>query len=399
MITRGDHASVTFHNDNKEVWNVIRHLTHGGAAWSWVSQYARTCNGRDAYKAIKAHYLGPSYRSRIQAACDALLNKTYFDGNRNFTLESYTTTLQKAFTDLEICEEPVSEQRKVRILLAGITTPALLPAKGIISATPELNDNFRYLVSTARQLKPNVEIIDRCNLTVLQEPGQEDLVDFLKRNRVRIVASLPCYSAANVDQQRGNGVFERSISALLALNDAGYGVDPELPLDLVYNPSGAFLPPPQESLQDQYKVQLKENFGILFDSLFTITNMPIKRFADFLHRRGELQDYMQLLARNFNVDTVDSLMCRDTVSVGYDGKLYDCDFNQQLGLGIVAPSSLVNKDGKEATKIRARATREITVFDVENLESALSPYAIRTDNHCFGCTAGMGSSCQGTTAS
>ena len=142
MITRGDHATVTFHNDNKEVWNVIRHLTHGGAAWSWVSQYARTCNGRDAYKAIKAHYLGPSYRSRIQAACDALLNKTYFDGNRNFTLESYTTTLQKAFTDLEICEEPVSEQRKVRILLAGITTPALLPAKGIISATPELNDNF-----------------------------------------------------------------------------------------------------------------------------------------------------------------------------------------------------------------------------------------------------------------
>ena len=177
------------------------------------------------------------------------------------------------------------------------------------------------LVRMARSFRPDLEIIDRCNLTVLQEPGQEDLVDFLKENKVHIIASLPCYSADNVDTQRGNGVFERSIAALLALNDAGYGSDPALKLDLVYNPLGAFLPPPQEKLEVQYKQQLSDNFGILFDQLFTITNMPIKRFADFLHRRGELEEYMDLLVRNFNKDTVPKLMCLDTVSIGWDGKV------------------------------------------------------------------------------
>jgi hypothetical protein len=142
MIQRGDHATATYQNDSKEVWNVIRHLTHGGSTWSWVSQYARSSNGRDAYMAIKAHYLGPSYRSRIQASCDAIISKTYFDGNRNFTLENYTTSLQKAFTDLEVCGEPVTENRKVRLLLAGIVTPTLLSAKGVVSATPALTDNF-----------------------------------------------------------------------------------------------------------------------------------------------------------------------------------------------------------------------------------------------------------------
>jgi hypothetical protein len=142
MILRGDHGTASYQNDNKEVWNVIRQLTHGGPTWSWVSQYARTNNGRDAYMAIKAHYLGPSYRSRIQASCDATLSKTYFDGNRNFTLESYTTTLQKAFTDLEICGEPVTENRKVRLLLAGIVAPTLLSAKAVVSATPGLSENF-----------------------------------------------------------------------------------------------------------------------------------------------------------------------------------------------------------------------------------------------------------------
>jgi radical SAM/Cys-rich protein len=180
-------------------------------------------------------------------------------------------------------------------------------------------------------------IIDRCNLTVLQEPGQDDLVEFLQRHRVHIIASLPCYSADNVDTQRGGGVFERSIAGLLALNRAGYG-HPTIPtttqqddedkdsgapllLDLVYNPLGGFLPPPQEKLQAQYKTQLHDNFGILFNSLYTITNMPIKRFADFLHRRDELEDYMALLVRNFNPDTVSELMCLDTINIGWDGKV------------------------------------------------------------------------------
>ncbi len=206
----------------------------------------------------------------------------------------------------------------------------------ITGGAPELNEHFRYLVSTARAIRgKDLIIIDRCNLTVLQEPGQEDLVEFLKKNDVHVVASLPCYSAENVDTQRGSGVFERSIAALLALNDAGYGRNreededtdgPRLQLDLVYNPLGAFLPPPQEKLQVQYQEQLAENFGILFDQLFTITNMPIKRFADFLHRRGELAEYMDLLVRNFNPDTVEELMCLNTINVGWDGKvrLYEC---------------------------------------------------------------------------
>lgn len=266
--------------------------------------------------------------------------------------------------------EMMSAETAAQCLKLLAATPSV-STLDITGGAPELNTCFRYLVATARELRPDIDIIDRCNLTVLQEPGQEDLVEFLKEHRVRIVASLPCYSAANVDQQRGDGVFERSIAALLALNDAGYGVgDPSLPLDLVYNPSGAFLPPPQAKLQDQYKAQLADKFGIFFRDLYTMTNMPVKRFADFLHRRNELAAYMALLVRNFNPDTVDSLMCRDTISVGYDGKFFDCDFNQQLGLVL---------------------GRGLTVFDVVNLVQ-LQEYSIKNEYHCFGCTAGMGSS-------
>jgi len=257
----------------------------------------------------------------------------------------------------------------------------------ITGGAPELNQHFRYLVSMARAIRgKDLIIIDRCNLTVLQEPGQETLVDFLKDHDVHVIASLPCYSAENVDTQRGGGVFERSIAALLALNEAGYGRNrtpadefegtARLQLDLVYNPLGAFLPPPQEKLQVQYQEQLAENFGILFDQLYTITNMPIKRFADFLHRRGELSEYMDLLVRNFNPDTIEELMCLETINIGWDGKIYDCDFNQQLGYSIGANS--IHRGGK-------------TVFDIESLND-LRDVRIRTDNHCFGCTAGMGSS-------
>jgi len=276
-------------------------------------------------------------------------------------------------------EEMMTAETAAQCLELLKRTPSITTLD-ITGGAPELNPHFRYLVRMARILRPDLEIIDRCNLTVLQEPGQEDLVDFLKEHKVHIIASLPCYSADNVDAQRGNGVFERSIAALLALNDAGYGVSDEtdtpLKLDLVYNPLGAFLPPPQDKLETQYKQQLRENFGILFDQLFTITNMPIKRFADFLHRRGELQEYMELLVRNFNPDTLPQLMCLDTISVGYDGKLYDCDFNQQLGYGVGVDS--IHRGGK-------------TVFDIDSLADLMEE-RIRTDNHCFGCTAGMGSS-------
>jgi len=252
----------------------------------------------------------------------------------------------------------------------------------ITGGAPELNPNFRYLVETARALRNDLIIIDRCNLTVLLEPNQHDLVGFLKQHQVRVVASLPCYSEKNVDMQRGKGVFERSIAALIKLNEAGYGHSTTgLHLDLVYNPSGAFLPPQQQVLEQQYKEQLQENYGIVFNNLFTLTNMPIKRFADFLHRRGEMVQYMDLLVQNFNIETMENVMCRNYVSVGYDGKIFDCDFNQQLGIAV--GGSDLYEGGK-------------TVFDITKL-SDLKSDNIRTDNHCFGCTAGFGSSCQGAT--
>jgi radical SAM/Cys-rich protein len=275
-------------------------------------------------------------------------------------------------------QEMMTAETAAQCLKLLQSTPSI-QTLDITGGAPELNTHFRLLIRTARQLRPDdLEIIDRCNLTVLQEPGQEDLVQFLAAHGVRIIASLPCYSETNVDQQRGHGVFDRSIAALLALNEAGYGIPSSpLQLDLVYNPLGAFLPPAQDKLEQQYKQQLQDNFGILFHSLYTMTNMPIKRFADFLHRRDELRDYMELLVRNFNPDTVDNLMCRDTVSVGYDGTIYDCDFNQQLGYSVDGGSSSERK-------------KPLTVFDLEDLN--LDRYPIRTDNHCFGCTAGMGSS-------
>ena len=196
-----------------------------------------------------------------------------------------------------------------------------------------------------------------------------------------------------------------SIAALLALNAAGYGTNPELPLDLVYNPVGPFLPPDQATLQVQYTHELRQNFGILFDSLFTITNMPIKRFADSLHRAHQLQAYMDLLVSTFNPEAVGRVMCVDTISVDYRGNLYDCDFNQQLGMPIVGVGSEKLVDGTagggDDDQVEQRGDddsgpRGLTVFDVASLEE-LSSRPIRTDRHCFGCTAGMGSSCQGAT--
>jgi len=266
-------------------------------------------------------------------------------------------------------QEMMTEDVASKCLELLVNTPSI-HTLDITGGAPEMNANFRYLVSMARALRPDLDIIDRCNLTVLQEPGQEDLLSIMVQNRLHVIASLPCYSAKNVDQQRGGGVFDRSVSALLALNEVGYAQpNTGLTLDLVYNPLGAFLPPPQGSLESKYKEVLAADFGIVFNSLFTMTNMPVKRFADFLHRRDELKDYMDLLVRNFNVGTLSSLMCLNTVSVDYNGKIFDCDFNQQLGNSIA---------GK-------------TVFDISSL-TELKKHDITNDNHCFGCTAGMGSS-------
>ncbi|EFN56641.1 hypothetical protein CHLNCDRAFT_57533 [Chlorella variabilis] len=249
----------------------------------------------------------------------------------------------------------------------------------LTGGAPELTPQFRqgYLVREARRL--GHEVIDRCNLTVLLEPGQEDLAAFLADHSVRVVASLPCYSAENVDSQRGGGVFRRSIAGLQALNAVGYGQPGSgLSLDLVYNPGGVFLAPPQAKLEPVYKQELADNFGITFNSLLCLNNMPIKRWADHLVKEGKLEEYMALLVDSFNPAAAEGVMCRDTISVGWDGRLYDCDFNQQLELGLTTPG------------LR-------TVFDVESLEE-LTGQRIAVDSHCFGCTAGAGSSCQGATS-
>uniref|UniRef100_A0A7S2WVW2 DUF3641 domain-containing protein n=1 Tax=Rhizochromulina marina TaxID=1034831 RepID=A0A7S2WVW2_9STRA len=279
----------------------------------------------------------------------------------------------------EMMDEKTAE-RCIELLKTSSTVKTL----DITGGAPEMNSQFRRLVEAATA--EGVEVIDRCNLTVLLEPDQADLVDFLADHRVRVVASLPCYSAKNVNMQRGNKVFERSIEGLLRLNDRGYGKEGSgLFLDLVYNPIGAFLPPPQEALEAKYKEELMDAFGIEFNGLFTITNMPIKRFADFLYRRGELKDYMELLVRNFNPSTVDSVMCTSTVSVGWDGKIYDCDFNQQLAMELSVPTATT-----EPTPV-------CDVFAIDSLDD-MSQIPVRLDSHCFGCTAGMGSSCQGEVA-
>jgi radical SAM/Cys-rich protein len=259
-----------------------------------------------------------------------------------------------------------------RILGLLAQTPSIHTVD-ITGGAPELNENFSRFVLLARSLGRHV--IDRCNLTVLFEPGQEDLAEFLAGNQVEIVASLPCYTAENVNQQRGRGVFEKSIAALRQLNALGYGQqDSPLQLNLVYNPLGASLPPVQEKLEADYKKQLREKFGLEFNRLLTITNMPISRFADFLVRAGKLQSYMGLLVNHFNPGTVEALMCRSMVSVGWDGQIYDCDFNQMLE---------INAPGKK------------TIWDVKNFD-VFAGARIATAGHCFGCTAGAGSSCGGS---
>lgn len=241
----------------------------------------------------------------------------------------------------------------------------------ITGGAPELNPNFRSLVEESRA--QNLHVIDRCNLTILLEPGFRDLPTFLAQNKVEVTASLPCYTRDNVDKQRGRGVFDKSIEALLLLNRLGYGIEPELTLNLVYNPLGASLPPLQEALEADYKRHLLEDFGIRFNRLFTITNMPIKRFADFLSRIERQESYLQLLFDHFNPDTVEHLMCRSLVSVGWDGQLYDCDFNQMLDI----PTS-----------------RPVNIWDIDVFDD-LAFEQIATAEHCFGCTAGAGSSCGG----
>lgn len=244
----------------------------------------------------------------------------------------------------------------------------------LTGGAPEMIPDFRYFIERVRALEPFRKIIDRCNLTILLEPGHEGLAQFLARHKVEIIASMPCYTSGNVNAQRGEGVFDGSIAGLQLLNSLGYGVDVDLPLHLVYNPVGAFLPGPQAELEADYKRELKTHFGIVFNKLYTITNLPIARFASYLKHNGKLDEYMELLMSAFNPGTVEGLMCRNTISVGWRGEVYDCDFNQQLDM-------------------QWRNGRALSLWDVDPRQVENRP--IMTGDHCFGCTAGAGSSCGG----
>jgi radical SAM/Cys-rich protein len=249
-----------------------------------------------------------------------------------------------------------------------------IPTIDITGGAPEMIPDFRYFLERVKALQPSRHIIDRCNLTILLESGYGDLAEFLAKRKVEIIASMPCYSAENVDAQRGEGVFEASIKALQLLNSLGYGSDPELPLHLVYNPVGTFLPPAQEQLEADFKRELAAHFGIVFNKLYTITNLPIGRFASYLRRNKKLEEYMQLLISVFNPATISGLMCRNTISVGWRGEVYDCDFNQQLNMQW--------ENGKR-----------LFLWDVD--PDKIDDREIMTGEHCFGCTAGAGSSCGG----
>lgn len=254
-------------------------------------------------------------------------------------------------------------------------TPTEIATVDLTGGAPEMIPDFRYLVERLKSPPRPRHIIDRCNLTILLEPGFEDLAQFLAKHHVEIIASMPCYELKNVDAQRGEGVFDASIQALQYLNKIGYGHNPKLELHLVYNPTGPYLPPEQTKLEADYKHELRKHFGVVFNRLYTITNMPIARYKSYLKRQGQLKNYYDLLIENFNPHTIDNLMCRNTLNVAYDGEVFDCDFNQMLNL-----------------PIENNQRRYLWELDPLTLEGR----GIHTGIHCFGCTAGGGSSCQGS---
>ena len=273
---------------------------------------------------------------------------------------------------------PTRTEMMSRETLADVITylgVSRLKTLDITGGAPELHPHFRELVRRAREL--DVHVIDRCNLTILEEPGQEDLGGFLKDHEVEIIASLPCYTEELVDRQRGKGVYDKSIRALKRLNALGYGT--ELALNLVYNPQGPSLPPPQDKLEADYKRILGETHGIVFNRLYTLANMPIQRFGSTLVTKGQFNDYMRLLHQAHRDDNLETVMCRTLLSVDWQGYVYDCDFNQMLDL-----------------PLQQKGARRVRLAELFGRDLTGNPIAVR--DHCYGCTAGQGSSCGGALA-
>lgn len=263
--------------------------------------------------------------------------------------------------------------------LRVIKSESSLHTVDLTGGAPEMNPDFKWLVEEIRSSRPDIKIIVRCNLTIiLANPRFYDLPDFFKTNRVEVVSSLPYFTASRTDSQRGDGVFDKSLEALKRLNAVGYGMEnSDLVLNLVYNPAGAFLPGDQSELEKEFKRKLLDRYGIHFNSLFTITNIPISRFLEYLVRSENYEGYMEKLVNSYNPSAAAGVMCRNTLSIGWDGYLYDCDFNQMLEM-----------------KVENGASQHIAEWD----SASLLQRSIQINNHCFGCTAGAGSSCGGATA-
>lgn len=273
-------------------------------------------------------------------------------------------------------EEVMTKETMLQCL--NVYEQHLFPTIDITGGAPEMNENFRWLIAEFRK-RGAQEIIVRCNLTIiLANKKYHDLPVFFKENNIRVVSSLPFYNPDRTDRQRGEGVFSKSIEALKLLNEQGYGkADSGFILDLVYNPSGAFLPADQSQLESDFKKELKQNYNIDFNSLLAITNLPISRYLEYLVNSENFEDYMDLLVRSYNPVAVKNVMCKNTISIGWDGSLYDCDFNQMLGM-----------------KTDRKAGSHIRDFNLEKLNQRV----IQINQHCYGCTAGAGSSCQGSTS-
>ena len=311
-----------------------------------------------------------------------LLQPSDFPPIRRGTLETLqaniTLLCNQACLHCHTNSNPYRKERMGRQLVelvAEVVEKLRISRLDITGGAPEMHPDFRWLVQAAT--RAGARVMDRCNLSILEQPGYEDLAEFLARQEVEIIASLPCYSRDNVDRQRGKGIFDASIRALKKLNALGYGrPDNALTLHLVYNPQGATLPPDQKLLEAQYKNELLERFGIVFNQLFNLSNMPIKRFGSALVSRGQFGGYMELLKQAHQDGNLEKVMCRNLVSVDWQGYLFDCDFNQMLAL---------NMAGRRSARLRLR----------DLLTEDITHAPIRVRDHCYGCTAGQGSSCGG----
>lgn len=320
---------------------------------------------RDTLPLLDALRFPPIRRSRLEAL---QVNLTYRCNQRCLHCHvNAGPTRKEAMTDESLA------------LLHRVIEAHPVQTLDLTGGAPEMHPRFREIVRHAR--REGLRVIDRCNLTILSEPGHEDLAEFLAEQGVEVTASLPCYSQENVDKQRGDGVFEASIAGLRQLNALGYGKEGRgLVLNLVYNPQGPSLPPPQAQLETDYKAHLAEDFGIRFNHLLTITNQPIARFGSTLVSRGQFNDYMQLLRDSYRPENLGAVMCRNLVSVDWQGYLYDCDFNQMLNLPMSLPE-LISRD-------RAHLRDLLTPLRLDG-------NSIVTRDHCYACTAGQGSSCGG----